>query len=61
LQLLGVSGSGAKINLEFPETDLSIIPFRSLSGITWLGKYCQSNQSLPGLEPNNQKNQSSKN
>jgi hypothetical protein len=54
LQLLGVSGSGAKVNLEIPETDLSVIPFRSLSGITWLGKYCQTNQSLPGLQPNNQ-------
>ena len=51
LQLLGIGVSGAKVNLELPETDLSIIPFRSLSGITWLSQYCQADQTLPGLEP----------
>jgi hypothetical protein len=48
LQLLGVSGSGSKVNLEISETDLSVIPLRSLSGITWLSKHCHKNQPLPG-------------
>ena len=43
LQLLGIGVSEAKVNLEIPETDLSIIPFRSISGATWLGEYCQRN------------------
>jgi hypothetical protein len=50
LQLLGMDVSGAKVNLEIPQTDLSIIPFRSLSGATWLGQYCQANPTLPGLK-----------
>lgn len=50
LQLFGVGVSGARVNLEIPETDLSIIPFRSLSGITWLGEYCQGDRTLPGFE-----------
>ena len=53
LQLLGVGVSGARVNLEIPETDLSVIPFRSLSGVTWLGKYCKASPALPGLEPDN--------
>ncbi|WP_237743653.1 FecR family protein [Pleurocapsa sp. PCC 7319] len=52
LQLLGVEASGARVNLEIPETDLSVIPFRSLSGVTWLGNYCKQNQAFPGLERN---------
>ncbi|MEM8719496.1 MAG: FecR family protein [Cyanobacteria bacterium P01_G01_bin.39] len=47
LQLLGISASGTNFNLEIPETDLSVIPFRSLEGVTWLGKYCQAGQTLP--------------
>lgn len=50
LQLLGVGVSGAKVNLEVPESELSVIPFRSLSGVTWLGEYCKANQTLPELE-----------
>ena len=50
LQLFGMGVSEAKVNLEIPETDLLVIPFRSVSGIAWLGKYCQANQTLPGLE-----------
>ena len=50
LQLLGMDVSGAKINIEIPQTDLSIIPFRSISGATWLREYCQGDRSLPGLE-----------
>ena len=50
LQLLGISTSGAKVNLAIPETDLSVIPLRSLEGVTWLKEYCQGNQVLPGLE-----------
>ncbi|MEM7592344.1 MAG: FecR family protein [Cyanobacteria bacterium P01_A01_bin.83] len=47
LQLLGISASGTNLNLEIPETDLSVIPFRSLEGVTWLGNYCQAGQNLP--------------
>ncbi len=54
LQLLGIRASGTQLNLEVPDTELLVIPFRSLDGITWLGEYCQSSQTLPGLEPDNQ-------
>ncbi|MEM8673377.1 MAG: FecR family protein [Cyanobacteria bacterium P01_G01_bin.67] len=50
LQLLGISASGANFNLEIPKTDLSVIPFRSLEGVTWLGNYCQGNQTLPPIK-----------
>ena len=50
LQLLGVGVSGARVNLEIPKTDLSVIPFRSLSGVTWLRNYCQENKALPGFK-----------
>ena len=43
LQLFGVGVSEAKVNLEISETDLSVIPFRSLSGVAWLNQYCQGN------------------
>lgn len=43
LQLLGIRVSGLNLNLEIPEADLSVIPFRSLDGIAWLGEYCQGN------------------
>ena len=46
LQLLGVGVSGVKVNLEISQTDLPVIPFRSLSGIAWLGKYCQGNTAI---------------
>ena len=51
MQLLGMGVADAKVNLEIPETDLSIIPFRSVTGATWLSQYCKSDRSLPGLEP----------
>jgi len=60
LQLLGVRRSSLNPNLEITETDLSLIPFRSLDGITWLGEYCQESQTLPGLEPDNLPPQNSK-
>lgn len=53
LQLLGIRTSSFNLNLENNETDLSVIPFRSLDGVTWLGKYCQEYQTLPGLESGN--------
>lgn len=53
LQLLGIRTSSLNLNLEITETDLSVIPFRSLDGITWLGNYCQGTQTPPGLEPHN--------
>ncbi len=49
LQLFGIGVSGARVNLEIPETDLSIIPFRSLSGVTWLSQYCQANPTVSEL------------
>lgn len=50
LQLLGINATAAKLNLETLETDLAVIPLRSLDGITWLGEYCRQTQTLPGLE-----------
>ncbi|MGB5637344.1 MAG: FecR family protein [Waterburya sp.] len=54
LQLLGIRVSGTNFNLEIPDTDLSVIPFRSLDGIAWLGEYCQGSQPLPGLQTDDQ-------
>lgn len=51
MQLLGLGVSGAKVNLEFSETDLSVIPFRSLTGLTWLREYCQGTESTPAASP----------
>lgn len=50
LQLFGMGISDAKVTLEIPETDLLVIPFRSLGGITWLKNYCQADPTLPGFE-----------
>ena len=47
LQLLGLGVSGTKVNLEISETDLPIVPFRSLNGVAWLGEYCQGNIAVP--------------
>lgn len=50
LQLLGIGVADAKVNLEIMETDLSVIPFRSITGATWLSEYCNANQTLRKLE-----------
>jgi hypothetical protein len=42
LQWLGLSVPGEQISLKFPNTDLFVTPVRSLSGIAWLGNYCQN-------------------
>ena len=47
LQLLGIGVSGVKVNLEISQTDLPVVPFRSLGGIAWLGEYCQGNIAVP--------------
>lgn len=47
LQLLGVGVSGIKVNFEVSETDLPVVPFRSLGGVAWLNEYCQGNTDLP--------------
>lgn len=52
LQLLGVSPSGARVNLTIPETDLSVTPLRSLGSVAWLKEHCQK-QVFPGLETDN--------
>ncbi len=44
LQLLGMGVPGGSVKFELPETDLFVIPFRSIGGITWLNNYCQANQ-----------------
>jgi hypothetical protein len=41
-QWLGLSVPGEQIALKFPATDLFVTPVRSLSGIAWLGNYCQN-------------------
>ena len=53
LQLLGIGVSGGKVKLELPETDLFVIPFRSLDGLTWLRNYCQAQQKKFELDLNN--------
>ncbi len=41
LQWLGLGVPGAEISLRLPQTDLFVIPMRSLAGLAWLGNYCQ--------------------
>ena len=50
LRLFGLRMSDANVTLEIPNQDLLVIPFRSLSGITWLKKHCRAEPVLPGLE-----------
>ncbi len=47
MELLGMGVSGGRVKFELPETDLFVIPFRSIGGITWLNNYCQANQVQP--------------
>lgn len=42
LQWLGLGATGAQISLKLPETDIFVTPMRSLTGLAWLGSYCQS-------------------
>ncbi|GAB4554470.1 MAG: hypothetical protein Tsb0014_47450 [Pleurocapsa sp.] len=53
LQLLGMGVTGGKVTLELPETDLFVIPFRSIDGITWLSNYCQAQQEKSKLNSPN--------
>lgn len=41
LQWLGLGVPGEQILLQLPETDLYVTPMRSLTGLAWLGSYCQ--------------------
>ena len=50
LQLFGLGVSDIRVRLEIPENNVSIVPFRSLSGVAWLGQYCQEDRTLPSLE-----------
>lgn len=50
LQILGLNASGVGVDLSVSSEDLVVLPMRSLGGVTWLRKYCQSNSTLPGLE-----------
>ena len=43
LQWLGLGVPGAEISLRLPQTDLFVIPMRSLTGLAWLSNYCQTN------------------
>ena len=45
LQWLGLGVPGEQILLKLPETDLFVTPMRSLTGLAWLGSYCQVQQS----------------
>ena len=44
LQWLGLGVPGEQILLKLPETDLFVTPMRSLTGLAWLGSYCQVQQ-----------------
>jgi hypothetical protein len=44
LQWLGLGVPGEQISLKLPESDLFVTPIRSLTGLVWLGNYCQVNQ-----------------
>lgn len=44
MQWLGIGVPGAQLSLKLPQTDLLVIPVRSLTGLSWLSNYCQSNQ-----------------
>ncbi len=41
LQWLGFGIPGAEVSVKLPQTDLFVIPMRSLAGIAWLSNYCQ--------------------
>lgn len=42
LQLFGVSMPSRSVSLQVTGTDLSVLPLRSLEGLTWLSNYCQA-------------------
>ena len=44
LQWLGLGVPGEQILLKLPEADLFVTPMRSLTGLAWLGSYCQVRQ-----------------
>lgn len=48
LQWLGLGVPGEQIILKLPDTDLFVTPMRSLTGISWLGNYCQTQQQQRG-------------
>jgi hypothetical protein len=50
MQWLGVGVPGAQLSLKLPQTDLFVIPVRSLTGLSWLSNYCQENQSTTKRE-----------
>jgi hypothetical protein len=52
LQWLGLGTPGEQISLKLPESDLFVTPIRSLTGLLWLGNYCQVNQNTPHSQPN---------
>jgi hypothetical protein len=50
LQILGLNPSGVNLDLSISEEDLVVLPIRSLGGVTWLKKYCESNPATANLE-----------
>lgn len=53
MQWLGIGVPGAELSLKLPQTDLFVIPVRSLTGLTWLSSYCQANSpAVPNSDPN---------
>ena len=51
LQWLGLGVPGEQILLKLPETDLFVTPIRSLTGLAWLGGYCQTQPSSQPIRP----------
>ncbi|MDJ0632166.1 MAG: FecR domain-containing protein [Xenococcaceae cyanobacterium MO_188.B29] len=51
LQWLGLGVPGEQVLLKLPETDLFVTPMRSLTGLAWLGSYCQTQQSSQSVKP----------
>jgi FecR protein len=51
LQLLGMGIPGGRVRFELPTSDIFVIPFRSVGGITWLNNYCQAHQAPANPTP----------
>jgi hypothetical protein len=51
MQWLGVGVPGAQLSLKLPQTDLFVIPVRSLTGVSWLSNYCQGEQPATKNQP----------
>jgi hypothetical protein len=50
MQWFGVGVPGTQLSINLPQTDLFVIPVRSLTGLSWLSNYCQENQATGNRE-----------